>query len=537
MKDAPPITFSSEAADALARFLAAPPADLPAAVLEALAAALQARSGGLSPHLFKEAVEQAPVAISITDTAANILYANRAFAQVTGYGQADVVGHNESQLSDKSTPAIVYQTLWGRLLQQKSWSGMLVNRRKNGERYVAELSVAPVIDSAGTTTHYLGMHRDITEMFQLQQELQNQKDLFSTVLDVAPTVIALLDQDGNAVLRNRAYRRLYADLGGREPAPIFHGALVGADGLVITGAARELRLDFPDGSVRWFACVATRFLARDSSADSYFTAQDMPYVLLLAHEVSEIKRREEEVRMNGLRALLAEDELGRGLRETLIGALHQLQQPLNLLNAAMGMLERRAEGSADRQLLGVLREVRESGLNAIETLRHCVPQESDEPVLPVNLNQVIHDVLLISTRRLLAEGIIIEWVPQAGLPGFNGREARLRSLVKQLIDNAIEAIARGNTARRELMVLTQVAGDWLVLTIEDSGPGIPDALRYKVFEPFFTTRGGRHAGMGLAMAQEVVIQHGGTIDIDPDKTEGCRIRLRFPLHNDKRQEW
>ncbi|MEJ2646161.1 MAG: PAS domain-containing protein, partial [Gammaproteobacteria bacterium] len=131
--------------------------------------------GLLPPRLFYEVVEQSAVAISITDTDANILYANRAFARVTGYPLNDVVGKNESVLSDKVTPPIVYETMWGRLLQQKPWSGVLVNRRKNGERYLAELTIAPVLDAGHRTSHYLGMHRDVTEMHGLENQVRNQK--------------------------------------------------------------------------------------------------------------------------------------------------------------------------------------------------------------------------------------------------------------------------------------------------------------------------------------------------------------------------
>ncbi len=523
-----------EALEAVERFLSAPAPEVPAAVLQLLGIALHGnRRPGLMPRLFMEAVEQAPVAISITDTAANILYANAAFTQVTGYSQGEVVGHNESSLSDRSTPAIVYQTLWGRLLQQKSWNGMLVNRRKNGERYVAELTVAPVLDSTGTTTHYLGMHRDITEMFQLQQELQNQKELIGSVVDVAPAVIAVVDEGGEVVLQNRAYRNLLAELQGRDPAQLLFGA-PRKDGAEAVAPARELRLDFPDGSTRWFVCLLSRFSTRDGSADAYFTAREVPYQLLVAHEVTEIKRQQEEVRMNALRALMAEEALGRGLRETLTGALHQMQRPLNLLNAAVGMLERRSDG--DDSLLAVLRQVRDEGSAAVETLRASVPQEVQEPLLPVNLNQLIHEVLLVSTPRLLAESIVIDWQPQTDLPTISGRERRLRNLLKQLTDNAIEAVAEGGGVHRELHIASRVEGEFIVLQFEDSGPGIAPELRFKVFEPFFTTKGGKHAGMGLAIAQDVVNQHAGTLEIDPAYRDGCRICLRFPLHSDNLQE-
>jgi len=68
--------------------------------------------------------------------------------------------------------------------------------------------------------------------------------------------------------------------------------------------------------------------------------------------------------------------------------------------------------------------------------------------------------------------------------------------------------------------------------IEDSGSGIPVEKCAKVFEPFYTTRpmGGNQAGMGLVMAKEIVNQHRGFIEIDPDYGQGCRFKISFPVH-------
>jgi len=102
-------------------------------------------AGLLSNDVFMKAVDSCPVGISITDLKANILYANQAFNEITGYAENELIGHNESILSNHTTPSLVYQTLWGRLSQKKPWIGVLVNRRKDDSLYLAELTVAPVI--------------------------------------------------------------------------------------------------------------------------------------------------------------------------------------------------------------------------------------------------------------------------------------------------------------------------------------------------------------------------------------------------------
>jgi len=324
-------------------FLASPPEGTPDAIIEAFGEMGWEGRGLLPPRLFYQVVEQSPVAISITDAKANILYANPQFSRVTGYAPEDVVGENESILSDKVTPRIVYQTMWGRLLQRKPWSGVLVNRRKTGERYLAELTIAPVLDGKGQATHYLGMHRDVTEVHRLEQQVHNQKALIESVVDAAPVVVALLDDSGRLVLDNMAYKVLKADMHGIEPAdqlisalreslgPAFEQARQGGRGF----AGEEVSFDPGKGAPpRWFSCSGTWFREHDASADNFFEARKESYLLLVANEITAIKHGEEQMRMSALRALMAEEELVQGMRETLAGAVFQLQGPINMVNAA-----------------------------------------------------------------------------------------------------------------------------------------------------------------------------------------------------------
>ena len=99
------------------------------------------------PHqVFRQAVEQSALAISITDAKANILYVNHAFERLTGYPRAEILGQNQSDLSNKVTPDSVYQGLWRTIQARHSWTGTLVNRTREGGDYLAELTVSPVLD-------------------------------------------------------------------------------------------------------------------------------------------------------------------------------------------------------------------------------------------------------------------------------------------------------------------------------------------------------------------------------------------------------
>jgi nitrogen fixation negative regulator NifL len=194
------------------------------------------------------------------------------------------------------------------------------------------------------------------------------------------------------------------------------------------------------------------------------------------------------------------------------------------------MLDRRREANADEALATTLDAAVRNGRETLETLRASIPDDNGERVQPVDLNTALRDILKLATPRLLAAGVVVDWQPAPRLPAIPGRATQLSTLFKQLIDNAVDALNELRGGARELRVATLAGPDHVQIVIEDSGAGVPDEWRFKVFEPFFTTKGAgqQHLGMGLAIAQEIVARHGGTLDIDPACRTGCRMRVQLP---------
>lgn len=515
--------------------------ELPCEVRQAVDMLTGCSTAMLPPLLFFEVVEQSAVAISITDTKANILYANPAFSRVTGYGKDEVLGKNESLLSDRNTPAIVYETMWGRLLQQKPWTGILINRRKDGERYLADLTIAPVMNSKGETTHYLGLHRDVTEVERLQQLSKNQKALIESVVNAATVAIVLLNEQGEIVLDNLAYKffasEMKSELAFDLLEAIQHNLGAQYEELKRCGGSfKNQQISFHFGDQlhgRWFNCSGTWFSEKGFSADEFFAAKKQNYLLLVANDITHMKRQEDEIRVNSMRALLAEEKMNQGIRETLLGAMYQMQEPSNLIQAATETLTRRLENDeASEPLLAVLQQARASSQRAIETLKQCLPESvNSEEFRLLNINELLRDILALSTERMLSLGITVEWRPAPVLLQLCGQDKRLHSLFKHLIDNAMDAIEYGPRHGRDLRVETEGDDQVIRVIIEDSGPGIPLPLRLKVFEPFFTTRGHRSkaTGMGLTIVQDVITDHFGIVRFDPEYQQGCRVCVELPV--------
>jgi PAS domain S-box-containing protein len=117
-------------------------------------------------------------ALFVTDPEGTILFTNDAFQELTGYHFDEAIGQNPRLLQSGQTPPETYRDLWGTILAGHVWRGELVNRRRDGTLYDADLTVAPVVDNGGNIVNFIGSQRDITPL----KEVGRMKDeLISTV--------------------------------------------------------------------------------------------------------------------------------------------------------------------------------------------------------------------------------------------------------------------------------------------------------------------------------------------------------------------
>lgn len=530
-------------ASALQEFLASNPRFIPPEVMEALGESIPTKDGILPPRVFYEAVEQTSIAMSITDMDANILYANAAAETLTGYPLEEMVGRNQSMLSDKKTPKQVYQKLWKTISAGEVWSGTLLNRRKDGTTYLADLSIVPIHTGPGQIGYFLGMHRDVTKMHQLQKEVSHHKDLIESVVNSAPVIMALVDLDGKVILDNLAYKSLATEMNGREPTEFFLSGLADIIGPDLKAASKahkncsNVELSYEPGQGRepkCFSCSVSWVRDLDTSADSYFSSKPQGEALLLVcSEITAQKRIQARAKLNTVRAVMAEQQMTQGIREILSGAAFQLQGPLNVISAMSDMMKRQKR--SDRSVVAAVNQVLESGRQALETLKASMPETVSEPETRVNINELVREVLELSVDRMLGADLVVDWTPTFQPAIVYGKENALRGLIMMLVDNAIDAVSEPGAIGRELSLETQNLAEGLVsLKIRDSGPGFPKNMRARAFEPFYSgwvnSRG--KSGVGLTIVQQILSDHGGSLQIGEQDGSGCTISVFLPVHKD-----
>jgi signal transduction histidine kinase len=148
-----------------------------------------------------------------------------------------------------------------------------------------------------------------------------------------------------------------------------------------------------------------------------------------------------------------------------------------------------------------------------------------EPRLePRDLNALVEEIVRFLRAELQQKEIAIEVVLPPSLPLVPIDEAQLRQAVMNILINAMEVLRPGG----KIEIATGVASPSDVfLRITDDGPGIPEEIRRRIFEVFFSTRGGG-TGLGLPIAQKIVAAHGGRIEMTTQLGKGTTFVLHLP---------
>jgi GAF domain-containing protein/CheY-like chemotaxis protein len=225
---------------------------------------------------------------------------------------------------------------------------------------------------------------------------------------------------------------------------------------------------------------------------------------------------------------LVRTEKLRALGEMASGVAHDFN---NLLASILGRAQLTLQRLQDPQLRKWLQVIERSALDGAQTVRRLqefTRTRRDQPFVAVDLNEVIRGALEITQSRWREEtrsrGVDVEVQTSFGtLPTVAGDPAELREAMTNLILNAVDAMPTGGT----LTLTTRVENNLIVVTISDTGVGIPEAIRGKIFDPFFTTKGPQGTGLGLSMTYGILSRHGARITVDSHDGRGTTFRLTF----------
>jgi len=217
-------------------------------------------------------------------------------------------------------------------------------------------------------------------------------------------------------------------------------------------------------------------------------------------------------------------------REVARRIAHEVKNPLTPIKLAAQRLQRRYGGhlGQDGQ---VFQECTQIIVNQVDELKNLVNEFSRFARLPhltlapQDLNALVQETLLLYQE--VQPRITLEFHPDPALPPILLDREQVKRLLLNLLDNALASISGSGTIA--VSVRGDGAQDRVELSVSDTGQGVPDRDKVRIFEPYFSTKGGG-TGLGLAIVNSIVAEHQGRIRVEDNVPRGARFIIEIPMH-------
>jgi PAS domain S-box-containing protein len=522
-------------------------------------------------------------AIVMIDNDGGVSHWNEAAETIFGYSRQEALGKNLHQLLAPQRYHAAHRTAFEsfRLGGEGDAIGKtleLVGRRKSGQEFPLELSLAPMHFEGKWCA--VGLVRDITERKRIEERLQRSEARYRETFEGASVGQAIVGLDGRFQEVNATLARLLGysttELVGRSFQDVTHpddrAASLEARNACRSGEKSDARLEKrylrKDGKVVWVDVNVARLCDASGAATGFITQ----IIDVDARKAAELRAGEESLARQQMELELQHAQKLEAVGRLASGIAHEINTPAQFVGDNLNFLKEACAGyeavlacyqrlsrsdpergwpaealagarateesvdlpflhgnaalSLDRALEGVSRI---SGIvRAMKEFAH--PDEREKK--PADLNEAIKATLIIAHNEYK---YVAEVEPHfEELPMVNCHVGDLNQVFLNLLVNASHAIGEvvgRSGARGKIRVSTRPEGPAVCIQFSDTGAGIPESIRARIFEPFFTTKPtGTGTGQGLAIARSIVAdRHGGSLSFESRVGEGTTFTIRLPV--------
>ncbi|MGH7495929.1 MAG: sensor histidine kinase, partial [bacterium] len=258
-----------------------------------------------------------------------------------------------------------------------------------------------------------------------------------------------------------------------------------------------------------------------------FLEEEQSLIEAVANHVALIvERRQAESDRSRLQQQLRHADRLATIGQLAAGVAHELNEPLaNILGFAQ--LAKKSAGLT-AQTEQDLEKIVASALHAREVIKKLLTFARQMPPTKtrVNLNKIVEEGLYFLESRCAKQGIQLICGLTPALPDITADATQLQQVLVNLAVNAIQAMPQGG----RLTVKTLAGDGHVLLVVEDTGTGITEEVKGKLFTPFFTTKDvGQGTGLGLAVVHGIVTSHGGLINVESEVGHGARFEIKLPI--------
>ena len=489
----------------------------------------------LSQERFETLARVAPVGIYRTDASAHITYVNETWRDITGLRAADALGAGYLEAihpDDRER----FATWWAPTAGSPEQHPIEVRiKRPNGAVVWVMNHLMAEVGSDGIVRGAIGTLVDITEL----KRAQEQQARLASLVENSPDLVAILGPEGQLVYVNAAGRRLVG-LGDVEDArtrtmldfmaPEGRALVEEVIALALRdqgswdGEAPLRRLDTGEIVVLAGRCFVLH-RATDDGAQR---------IAIVGRDITERKRAEAALRES--EAQLRQAQKMEAVGRLAGGIAHDFNNLMAIVAGQGELLE--DMGAAEDERRDSLVLIQEAARRAIGLTRQLLAISRKQVLqrIVLDLNEVIGSVSDL-LQRVMGGDIEVSIALAPDLGRVRADRGQIEQVLLNLVLNARDAMRQGGrltieTGNATLQTGT-APGQYVMLTLSDTGTGIPPEILAHIFEPFVTTKGpGEGTGLGLATVHGIIQQHDGRITVDSAVGRGSTFRLYLPLVTD-----
>lgn len=368
--------------------------------------------------------------------------------------------------------------------------------------------------------HYKVSHDQLKKLILMKIKMNSEAEKLKNFVDTAPGFVGLISKDHVCYLANQITTDLY---------PNIIGTKIGS--LDPTSKWEKFVIDFIQSDKIYdvgehYSC----FNGMDIYALMRVRKLDDGGAIVVSLPINELVDARKQIREQEAKAVYASKLASLG--EMAAGIAHEVNNPLTIIQGASNIIGKLVETDPiDREMLKVLSSKLVDTTNriskTIRSLKSLSRNGESDPMEEVQLSKVIELCMDLSHQHLINNKI--ELRSPAELPELivKGREVQLSQVLINLMNNAVDAVKRLETKWIEVRV--EQVDSWAEVYVIDSGPGIPDDIREKIMEPFFTTKDvNEGTGLGLSISKSIMTEHQGDISLLQNRLH-TTFRLRLPL--------
>ncbi|MFC1824414.1 ATP-binding protein, partial [Thermodesulfobacteriota bacterium] len=398
---------------------------------------------------------------------------------------------------------------------------------ENGDSCFDVITIAPVYNDQGEVIQILEASRDVTDRIKLEEEARKSNIFFQNVIQSTVDGIVVVDTKGNVLIFNEGMERLTGySVKEIKHLTSFYPIETAKENMIKMRSDRygplgklnptSMTISTKEGEEIPVTLSASIITIEEKEVGSVGIFTDM-------REVLQMRKNLEEAHLQ-----LVQSEKIASVGRMAAGVAHEINNPMAGILIYAELL--RDDLKENPQHLGDVQEIIDQTLRCKKIVSDLLEfsRQSVGKVSSFSLEELIHKSLNLLINQAIFQNMHVKTDIEPEMPEMVGDMGQLQQVFTNLFINAADAM--GGKGDLDIQVKFHPQENQFTIVVADTGPGIPEGLKDKIFDIFFTTKAvGKGTGLGLSISRNIINLHGGNIMVECPREGGTRFLIELPL--------